>query len=111
MTTTPKVLIESKLAEAVQTTQYTAVNCKTSIDKFTATNVTGANRILTVNLVPPSGAVGVANQLPPATIAPGKSWPFPDVVAHILESGGSISTLADAAASISIRASGREYTS
>lgn len=110
MTTTPKVLIESKLAEAAQTPQYTATNCKTAIDKLTATNISGANAVLTVNLVPPGGAVALSNQLPPATIAPGKSWDFPSAVGHILESGGVISTLAGTAAAISIRATGREFT-
>jgi hypothetical protein len=110
MTTTPKVLIESKFAENVQTNQYTAINCKTSIDKLTATNVTGVNATLTVNLVPPAGAPTTANQLPPVTIAPGKSWPFPDAIGQILEAGGSISTLAGTLNAISIRASGREYT-
>jgi hypothetical protein len=37
MTVTVKVLIPSKQAENAQTTQYTATNCKTIIDKFTAT--------------------------------------------------------------------------
>lgn len=110
MTTTPKTLIESKLAEASQTTQYTATNCKASIDKFTAVNVIGAAAVLTVNLVPPGGAVGVSNQLPPVTIQPGKSWDLPASVGHVLESGGVISTLAGTANAISIRCSGREFT-
>ena len=37
MTVTIKVLIPPKQAENVQTTQYTAVNAKAIIDKFTAT--------------------------------------------------------------------------
>lgn len=111
MTTTPKVLIESKLAESVQTTQYTAVNCKASIDKMTGVNITGANATLTVNLVRAGDVPSTANQLPTVTIAPGKSWPFPDAVGQIIESGGYISTLAGTINAISIRASGREYTS
>ena len=35
MTVTVKVLIPPKQAEGTQTTQYTATNCKTIIDKFT----------------------------------------------------------------------------
>lgn len=110
MTTTPKVLIASKFAEIAQTSQYTALNCKTAIDKFTAVNVTGLTATLTVNLVPSGGVASTANQLPPVQIAAGKSWPFPDAVGHILEDGGFISTIAGTASAISIRASGREFT-
>ena len=45
MTVTVKVLIPAKTAENSQTTQYTAVNCKTIIDKFTATNLALLKRI------------------------------------------------------------------
>jgi len=38
MTVTVKVLIPAKTAENSQTTQYTASNVTTIIDKFTATN-------------------------------------------------------------------------
>jgi hypothetical protein len=38
MTVTVKVLIPAKIAEATQTTQYTASNVTTIIDKITATN-------------------------------------------------------------------------
>ena len=38
MTVTVKVLIPAKVAEASQTTQYTATGVTTIIDKFTATN-------------------------------------------------------------------------
>jgi len=41
-------------------------------------------------------------------IAPNETYTFPELVGHVLESGSTISTLASAAASISIRASGRE---
>jgi hypothetical protein len=109
MTTTPKVLIEAKLAEAGDTVQYTAENCKAAIDKFTATNVTGANATITVHLVPASSGVAVANAFT-KTIPPGVTWPFPEIVGHLLELGDSISTNPGAANTFSIRASGREFT-
>src|SRR5512134_1977926 len=104
-TTTPKVLIESKFAEDALTKQYEAINCKTAIDKLTAVNVTGGNVTMIVYLVPNGGAASTANQLPTVTIAPGKGWPFPDGVGHILEAGGTIWTDAGAASSINIRSS------
>lgn len=108
MTTTPKVLIPPKLAETAETTQYTSDNCKTAIDKFTAVNTGGANATLTVHLVPSGGAAAVSNAIA-KTIAPGVTWAFPELVGHLLESGDVISTIASAN-TISIRASGRQFT-
>lgn len=51
MTVTVKVLIPLKTTENVQTTQYTATNVTTIIDKFTATNYSGATAAISVNLV------------------------------------------------------------
>lgn len=110
MTTTPKVLIQSKLAEDALTKQYEAVNCKASIDKFTATNITASNVTLLVHLVPNGQSASTANQYGPFTIAPGKTSSLPECVGHILESGGSVWTDPSAASAVSIRASGREYT-
>jgi hypothetical protein len=109
MTTTPKVLIPPKLAEAAETTQYTSDNCKTAIDKLTATNITGANATLTVHLVPSGGAAGASNAFS-KVIAPGATWTFPEIVGHVLESGDVISTIAGTASALSIRSSGRQFT-
>ena len=51
-----KTLIPSKQAEGSQTTQYTAINCKTIIDKFTATNTSAGNVTISVNLVTSGGS-------------------------------------------------------
>jgi hypothetical protein len=111
MTTTPKNLIPPKFAEDTETVQYpltAADSVKTLIDKFTAVNTGGSNATLTVHLIPPSGTAGPTNAFS-KIIAPGASWPFPDVVGHVLEAGGSISTIATAA-TISINVSGRQVT-
>ncbi len=47
MTVTAKNLVPAKVAEATQTTQYTAVNVTTIIDKFTAVDVLSAPPELT----------------------------------------------------------------
>lgn len=108
MTTTLKVLIPAKVAETAETTQYTAANCKATIDKFTATNTGGANATLTVHLVTAGGSVATSHTIS-KTIAPGVTWPFPELVGHSLEAGDAISTIASAN-TISMRASGREIT-
>ncbi len=111
MTTTVVNIIPRKQAEAVQTSQYLAVNCKTIIDKFTATNTSAVNAVLSVNLVAAGGTEGNANLVMKArSIAPGETYTCPELVGQSLESGGFISTLAGTASALTISASGREIT-
>jgi hypothetical protein len=111
MATSAVVLFEAKFAENAQTTQYTSTLVTTSIDKFTATNVTGGAQTISVNLVPSGGAAGTSNTITfTKTIPAGKSYTFPEIVGHILAAGGFISTLASAVSSIVIRASGRQFS-
>ena len=106
-----KVLIPAKQAQNTQATQYIAVNCKAIIDKFTATNTTAGNVTISVNLVTSGGAADVTNLIVDArAIAPDETYTFPELVGQSLESGGFISTIASAATSLTIRASGREIT-
>lgn len=103
-------IIPSKFAEVAQTTQYIAENCKTIIDKFTATNVSAAPVTISVNLVL-TGAAGDENLIvKEKSIAAGETYVFPELVGHSLESGSLISTLASAADALVVRASGREVT-
>lgn len=109
MAVTVKNIISAKEAEDAQTTQYTAVNCRCIIDKFTATNTSAGNESLSVNLVPNLGAAGVDNLIVDARmIAPGETYTFPELVGQVLDTGSFISTIASAANTLTIRASGRE---
>lgn len=109
MTVTVKVLVPSKQAENAQTTQYTAVNCKTIIDKFSVVNTTAANVTFSVNLVTSAGVAGAANLfINLRSIAPKETYNCPELVGQALEAGDFISTIAGAATSLTIRASGRE---
>lgn len=111
MTVTVKNIIPRKQAENAQTTQYTATNCKTIIDKFTVTNTSGTNATLAVNLVASAGAAGAANLVLPAkSIAPGQVYQCPELVGQTLEAGDFISTIAGTANALTISASGREIT-
>ena len=111
MTVTAKVLIESKQAENLQTTQYTATNVRTIIDKFTVTNTTAGALNFSVNLVPSGDTAGDDNLLiDTKSIGAGLTYTCPEVVGHTLANGDFISTLASAATSLTIRASGREIT-
>jgi hypothetical protein len=111
MAVTVKNLIPRKQAESSQTTQYTATNCKTIIDKFTVTNTSANNVTLSVNLVASGGSAGDSNLVLKAkSIAPSETYTCPELVGQTLEASGFISTLAGAATSLTISASGREIT-
>ena len=111
MTVTAKVLIPAKIAEASQTTQYTATNVTTIIDKFTATNYSAGAVTISVNIVTSGGSAGNDNLITKTkSLQPGEVYTFPEIVGQILAPGGFISTIAGAGTSINIRASGREVT-
>jgi hypothetical protein len=111
MAVTVKNIIPPKQAEAAQTAQYTAVACKTIIDKFTVTNTSAANVTFSTNLIPVSGTAGNSNLiLKTRTIVPAETYQCPELVGQVLEAGGFISTLAGTATALTITASGREIT-
>lgn len=109
MAVTVKTLIPAKEAEDVQATQYTAVNCRAIIDKFTVTNTSAGNETISVNLVAATGTPGNDNLIVDArSIAPNETYTFPELVGQVLDSGTFISTIASALNALTIRASGRE---
>ena len=108
---TIKNIIPRTQAAITQTTQYTANNCKCIIDKFTVTNTSAANVTFSVNLVASGGTAGDANLVLKAkTVVPNETYTCPELVGQVLEAGGIISTIAGAATSLTISASGREVT-
>ena len=111
MTVTVKNIIPRKQAEAAQTGQYTAINCKTIIDKFTVTNTGAVNVEFSCNLIANGDAAGDSNLvLKTRAIAPNETYNCPELVGQTLEPSGIISTLAGAAASLTVSSSGREIT-
>ena len=111
MTVTVKVLIPAKVAEASQTTQYTATGVTTIIDKFTATNYSASAATISVNLVTGGDTAGNANLITKAkTLQPAETYTFPELVGQVLMPSGFISTIAGTASSINIRSSGREVS-
>jgi len=111
MAVTVKNIIPPKQAENAQTSQYTATNCKCIIDKFTVTNTNSSNVTISVNLVASGGSAGNSNLIVKTrSVVPGETYLCPELVGQVLEAGGFISTLASAATSLTITASGREIT-
>lgn len=109
MAVTVKTLIPSKEAEDTQTTQYTAVNCRAIIDKFTATNTSAANETISVNLIANGDVAGSANLIVDTrSIAPNETYTFPELVGQVLDAGSFISSIASSPNTLTIRASGRE---
>jgi len=106
-----KVLIPAKIAENTQTTQYVAQNVSAIIDKFTATNYSASAATISVNLVTQFDSSGNQNLIiKQKTLLPSETYTFPELVGHVLQAGGFISTLASAASAINIRSSGREVS-
>ena len=111
MTVTVRVLIPAKTAESIQTTQYTASDVTTIIDKFTATNYSASPAALSVNIVTSGDTSGNQNLITKTkTLAAAEVYTFPEIVGQVLVTGGFISTIAGAASAINIRASGREVS-
>lgn len=110
MTVTVKALIPAKDAELTQTTQYTASNARAIIDKFTATNTSASAATLSINLVTAAGTAGATNLIvKEKSLAASETYSFPEIVGHVLDPSGFVSTIASAAG-ITIRSSGREVT-
>jgi len=112
MATANVVMIETKQAEASQTTQYSCPpNTVAVVDKFTVTNTAATSLTISVNLVPLGDAAGVANLVVDArTIRPGDTYSCTELVGQTLGPGMFISTVASAATSLVLSASGREIS-
>lgn len=107
-----KPLVPAKFAENTQTTQYIApTGTRTIIDKATVTNTSAGTVAFSANLVANGGAAGDSNlTIDTKAVLPSQSYTCPELVGHILEPGGFISTLASVGSALSLRISGREIT-
>ena len=111
MTVTARPLVTAQYAPNAETTVYTApASTRTIIDKCTGYNGTGGAVTLAIKIVPNAGAAGASNQVVSKSLAAGETYTFPEVVGHVLETGGFVSVLAGAATSVVIRMSGREVS-
>lgn len=111
MAVTPKSIIQAQQLTGSNATYYTATNVRTIIDKMTLTNTTAGAVTATIDLVDNGGTAGVSERIISArSIASGETYTCPEIVGHILNAGDSIQGLSSAAASLTIRASGREVS-
>jgi hypothetical protein len=107
-----KLLFNRKLAEAVDTAQYTAPPLtRAIIDLFTVTNVSGSLAYITVNIVPLGGFLANSNKvLQTFPIAAGDTVICHSLSGQIVEAGSYISTLANAAMALVLSVNGREIS-
>ena len=110
VTITPATIIPAKIAENAQTTQYTSTGLKTLIDKFTTRNYSGGAVTFAVNLVTLADTAGNQNLIVSRTLQAGETYTWPEIVGTELDAGDFISTIAGAATSVNLRASGRKVT-
>lgn len=109
MTVTSKPLKTAAYMAAADTALYTAgPGTRTILDKVTGHNTDATAIVVAFNLVPKGGAVGASNKVVSKAIAAGETYTFPEVVGHVLESGGVLSGIAGTADKVVVRVSGRE---
>ena len=111
MTVTVTVLVPAQTINNTQTTMYTATGVTAILDKFTATNYSAAAATISVNLVTAGGTASNNDLIVKTkTLQPSETYTFPELVGHVLNPGGFISTIAGTASAINIRVSGRVVT-
>ena len=99
------------LTDAAVTYYTVGASARGIITKATFTNNDVSAVTVTINLVPSAGSAGYANQITKEkSLAANETWSCPDIVSHVLETGGFISMLASVTEKIGCRISGYEVT-
>lgn len=111
MTTTPKRIVDGSQLTTSAATYYTSTGVKTRIDAMALTNTTASAATATVYLVPSGGSASASNcVLSAKSINAGDTYIVPGAIAQWLEAGGTLQALASANTTISIVASGVQFT-
>lgn len=111
MAITPKRLVSGSQVAATATTYYTATNVKARIDAMTITNTTAGAITVTLHLVPSGGTADATNKiLDVKSIAGNASYRVIEAIGHWIEASGTIQALASSATSVTLVASGVEYS-
>lgn len=111
MAVTPTRLVAGSQLTTSAAVYYTATNCSTRIDAITLTNTTAGAVTATVHLVASGGTATASNcVLSARSLAAGETLLVTGAIGQWLAAGGTIQALASAATSISLVASGVQYT-
>lgn len=111
MAVTPKRLVAGSQLTNAAATYYTATATTTRIDAMALTNTTGGAVTATVHLVPSGGTATASNCVMSAkSLAAGETVIVAGAIGQWLAASGFIQALASAGASITLVASGVEFT-
>lgn len=111
MATNPSRIISGSQLTTSAAIYATAVNERIRLERITLCNTSGGAVTATVYLVPASGTAGATNTVISAkSIAPGETYKCPELIGHVLESGGTLQALASAGSAITIVGSGWRFT-
>ena len=111
MAVTPKRLVAGSQLTTSAATYYTATSVTTRIDAMALTNTTGGAVTATVHLVASGGSASASNcVLSARSLAAGETLIVAGALGQWLASGGFIQALASAGTSITLVASGVEFT-
>lgn len=112
MAITPQRLVPGSQLTTSAATYYTApANTRARVDNLALTNTSAAAVTATVHLVASGGSATSSNCILSArTLAAGETYVVPSAVNQWLLTGGTIQALASANTSITMVASGVEYT-
>lgn len=109
MTATTVNIIPAKVAEIVQTLQYSS-SIKQKISEFIATNTTASAITFSVNLVNIGGTASTSNLfIASKVIQPNQTYSCPEIIGQTLEVGQFISTIASATG-LNIRANSVQFS-
>ena len=111
MATSIKRLVAGSQLTNAAATYYTATNVSARVDSCALVNTTAGAITATVHLVPSGGTATAANCILSAkSIAAGATFVPPGIIGQVIENGGTLQALASANTSITLVASGIEYT-
>lgn len=111
MTVTTKNFVTAKFMENALTAQYQPTGAKGKIMQVAVSNQDTATRSFSIHIVPSAGTAGNSNRfIKDKVLQPGETYGCPEIVGMIVDSGGSITTIASAANAINMQIAGAEIT-
>jgi len=111
MSVTLKQFVPAKTMENIETTQYTADNVISVIDKCTVSNYSASNVTFSMNIVAADDTPANSNKIIVSrTVAPNEVYTCPEMIGQVLVSGSYLATIAGAPDALVIAVSGREIT-
>jgi len=108
MTTEYQNIVPARILPLGQTTVYNSTGVITILDAFTMANISAANVVVDVFMVPNGDSPSDDNRLiKNHTLAGDETYPFYELLAHTINAGGSIVVQSDTNAAVNLMISGR----